>query len=594
MSSEVCPFCGKPFKRLKSHLPHCKAAERSKPPPTQHDVTVSQRASSLPPLSSQPTSALAEKTPKSKKATPTLSSTVTPQTKKSKKVSALPSASLPLSESSSPATPLKSANTSSSSLSLSSSSSPSSTSLSASTKKKKQKLVDQIKMAAASSSSTISVSSSPSPSLSPSPSPSLSKPKKKSLRTLIEAAKSNPVPEGSPKETKSTSQDLLSVSTPFSLVTDPLTSRTSALTGTTATPDKDPDTQSALLSPDPKPKGSPKKKASQREKAAQSLSATRASSVSQDSKGDAVGNSAGPNGRDGFWEDGEGKTREDISGKESFWGSGSGHQARITLQDVKATLGRSNKTKTRGPLSTSLSLVSVPALNQNEHGVSRLLTPVAQSDRSPNTGSQDMELSSVKSKRASLIPPQDEGSSQPKPTSSLLSPVTPLLAPLSTTNTNKGLNMDYHKTGLLSAASPSITPFMAGGTPPRAAPSSCLPRPLLLPPQTLPLRVNEGLVMEEIRKQNVAGNGIGGVLTQRSLGQVRLRELPGWLALKTPSHPREAAEILHRGWQWYYRRYIDVRKGGVGGVAMLLAGYCVLSYMWSYPHIKRDRWRKYH
>ncbi|KAJ0015713.1 hypothetical protein NQD34_014003 [Periophthalmus magnuspinnatus] len=29
MSSEVCPFCGKSFKRLKSHLPHCKAAAGS-------------------------------------------------------------------------------------------------------------------------------------------------------------------------------------------------------------------------------------------------------------------------------------------------------------------------------------------------------------------------------------------------------------------------------------------------------------------------------------------------------------------------------------------------------------------------------------
>ncbi|XP_057681448.1 uncharacterized protein C17orf80 homolog isoform X2 [Corythoichthys intestinalis] len=48
------------------------------------------------------------------------------------------------------------------------------------------------------------------------------------------------------------------------------------------------------------------------------------------------------------------------------------------------------------------------------------------------------------------------------------------------------------------------------------------------------------------------------------------------------------------GWQWYYRRYIDVKRGGVGGISMLLAGYCVLSYVWSYPHLKKDRWRKYH
>lgn len=77
--------------------------------------------------------------------------------------------------------------------------------------------------------------------------------------------------------------------------------------------------------------------------------------------------------------------------------------------------------------------------------------------------------------------------------------------------------------------------------------------------------------------------------------------------------------LFTSGWLWYYRRYIDLRKGGVGGLGMLLAGYCVLSYVWSYPHIskcvdrcqcccidleitgnvavfspERDRWRKYH
>uniref|UniRef100_A0A3B4UJD8 Uncharacterized protein n=1 Tax=Seriola dumerili TaxID=41447 RepID=A0A3B4UJD8_SERDU len=55
-----------------------------------------------------------------------------------------------------------------------------------------------------------------------------------------------------------------------------------------------------------------------------------------------------------------------------------------------------------------------------------------------------------------------------------------------------------------------------------------------------------------------------------------------------------SSSVLPAGWHWYYRRYIDVRKGGVGGLGMLVAGYCVLSYIWSYPHIKRDRWRKYH
>uniref|UniRef100_A0AAY5KLK0 Uncharacterized protein n=1 Tax=Esox lucius TaxID=8010 RepID=A0AAY5KLK0_ESOLU len=39
--------------------------------------------------------------------------------------------------------------------------------------------------------------------------------------------------------------------------------------------------------------------------------------------------------------------------------------------------------------------------------------------------------------------------------------------------------------------------------------------------------------------------------------------------------------------------YVDV-KGGVGRIAMLLAGYCFLNYTWSCPQFTRDRWRKYH
>ncbi|XP_049616108.1 mitochondrial nucleoid-associated protein 1 isoform X2 [Syngnathus scovelli] len=115
----------------------------------------------------------------------------------------------------------------------------------------------------------------------------------------------------------------------------------------------------------------------------------------------------------------------------------------------------------------------------------------------------------------------------------------------------------------------------------------------------------------EMRKNNLSG---------RSLGQVTLRELPEWLACKTPRCPGDAAEMMLRGWQWYYRKYIDVRKGGVGGIGMLLAGYCMLGYVWSYPHlsmytyehlslysvtfwvkvfncfvfIEHERWRKYH
>ncbi|KAK2866489.1 hypothetical protein Q7C36_002545 [Tachysurus vachellii] len=85
-----------------------------------------------------------------------------------------------------------------------------------------------------------------------------------------------------------------------------------------------------------------------------------------------------------------------------------------------------------------------------------------------------------------------------------------------------------------------------------------------------------------------------GLMTELRLRDVRLNELASWLGAQTPKSPREAVTMFNKGWQWYYRKYIDVQKGGIGGIAMLIGCYCVLSYIWSYPHIKKDRWRKYH
>ncbi|XP_045923982.1 flocculation protein FLO11 isoform X2 [Micropterus dolomieu] len=561
MSSEVCPFCGKTYKRLKSHLPHCKAAATSKTPPTKHNATVNHTSSS-----SQLAAASSTPPAKGEKSTQMLSVNASPQVRKSKKVSVI-----------SPAT------------SLSESLSPSSASLPPSTKKKKQKLSEQIKTVTMPSSNTVS--------LSPSPSPTISEPKKKSLRALIEAAKSKEVSKGLLEGTRSAQEDLPSGSTPF--VADPLSSRATAQTETKTTPDKDLDT---------KPKGASQMKASKTKKAAQSHSTSKYTSSSLESKVNET--SARPIVRDNFWVDTEGEI-EDLSVNKMHLKSGSGHQARITLQDVKATLGRANATRQSWRKSilsqietTDLSSKIKPPLppaNQ-EHVDSCVVNTKTLSDQLPSTSLQHTRLQSVKrksskSKQATSIPGQHDGSPQHE----LASPATPLLnghllSQVSqatylphTVSVNEGLKVGHHMTGLCTI-SPSLTQFSR-------------PHCFRLAPQTLPARVEtqrvaDGLTMQmsqlEVRKQNTADNGTKGALTQQSLGQVRLKELPGWLACKSPSHPREVVEMVQSGWQWYYKKYIDVKKGGVGGLGMLLAGYCVLSYIWSYPHIKRDRWRKYH
>lgn len=83
-------------------------------------------------------------------------------------------------------------------------------------------------------------------------------------------------------------------------------------------------------------------------------------------------------------------------------------------------------------------------------------------------------------------------------------------------------------------------------------------------------------------------------LFRRKFGDVRLNELGLWLGARAPVSPGEIVNMFKQGWQWYYRKYIDVRRGGVGGISMLLTGYCVLCYIWNYTHLKKDRWRKYH
>ncbi|XP_040190861.1 uncharacterized protein LOC120923257 [Rana temporaria] len=82
-------------------------------------------------------------------------------------------------------------------------------------------------------------------------------------------------------------------------------------------------------------------------------------------------------------------------------------------------------------------------------------------------------------------------------------------------------------------------------------------------------------------------------LTSRRLMNVRIGELPSWLALQRLSM-NTIPELGVKAWTRYYNKYINVRKGGIGGLAMLLTGYCVLSYSWNYRRIRQDRWRKYH
>ncbi|XP_044874378.1 ATP synthase subunit f, mitochondrial-like [Mauremys mutica] len=82
-------------------------------------------------------------------------------------------------------------------------------------------------------------------------------------------------------------------------------------------------------------------------------------------------------------------------------------------------------------------------------------------------------------------------------------------------------------------------------------------------------------------------------LKDTRLLDVKLGQLPSWIAVRdfTPSGLTGA---VRRGYDRYLNKYINVKKGSIGGVAMVLFGYVVVSYIWNYEHLKHDRWRKYH
>uniref|UniRef100_A0A8C5WLR8 ATP synthase subunit f, mitochondrial n=1 Tax=Leptobrachium leishanense TaxID=445787 RepID=A0A8C5WLR8_9ANUR len=83
-------------------------------------------------------------------------------------------------------------------------------------------------------------------------------------------------------------------------------------------------------------------------------------------------------------------------------------------------------------------------------------------------------------------------------------------------------------------------------------------------------------------------------LLSRPVMDVRLGELSTWMMNRRFSIQSLSRAVQRGTWERYYNKYINVRRGGIGGLTMLLAGYCILSYAWNYNHIKQDRRRRYH
>ncbi|XP_062338638.1 ATP synthase subunit f, mitochondrial isoform X1 [Osmerus eperlanus] len=75
-------------------------------------------------------------------------------------------------------------------------------------------------------------------------------------------------------------------------------------------------------------------------------------------------------------------------------------------------------------------------------------------------------------------------------------------------------------------------------------------------------------------------------VAEKRLMEVKINELGSWLGTRDFT-PNGLLASVRRGHDRYYNKYINVKKGGVGGVAMLLVGYVALSYLWEYDHISK-------
>ncbi|XP_068100975.1 ATP synthase subunit f, mitochondrial [Hyperolius riggenbachi] len=82
-------------------------------------------------------------------------------------------------------------------------------------------------------------------------------------------------------------------------------------------------------------------------------------------------------------------------------------------------------------------------------------------------------------------------------------------------------------------------------------------------------------------------------LAEKRLLDVKIGQLPSWLATCDVT-PNGIFRSVGRGYDRYLNKYINVKKGGIGGIAMMAFAYVVFSYAIQYDHIKHDRWRKYH
>ncbi|KAG5199071.1 hypothetical protein JEQ12_006771 [Ovis aries] len=82
-------------------------------------------------------------------------------------------------------------------------------------------------------------------------------------------------------------------------------------------------------------------------------------------------------------------------------------------------------------------------------------------------------------------------------------------------------------------------------------------------------------------------------LKEEKLLEVELGELPSWILMRDFT-PSGIAGAFQRGYYRYYNEYVNVKRGSIARLSLVLAAYVVFNYRRSHKELKHERPRKYH
>ncbi|KAM7231111.1 hypothetical protein CapIbe_017556 [Capra ibex] len=81
-------------------------------------------------------------------------------------------------------------------------------------------------------------------------------------------------------------------------------------------------------------------------------------------------------------------------------------------------------------------------------------------------------------------------------------------------------------------------------------------------------------------------------LKEEKLLEVELGKLPSWILMRDFT-PSGIAGAVQRGYYRYYK-YVNVKRGSIARLSLVLAANAVFNYRRSYKELKHERPRKYH